>query len=34
VVVPWGTRSTQVQSQVLIADTIVVGQVPETFVSY
>ena len=34
VVVPWGTRSTQVHSQVLIADTIVVGQVPETFVSY
>lgn len=34
VIVPWGTRSTQVQSQVLIADTIVVGQVPETFVSY
>ena len=34
VVVPWGTRSTQVRSQVLIADTIVVGQVPETFVSY
>lgn len=34
VVVPWGTRSTQVQSQVLIADTIVVGKVPETFVSF
>lgn len=31
VLVPWGTESTQVQSQVLIADTIVVGQVPETF---
>ena len=33
VLVPWGTESTQVQSQVLIADTIIVGQVPETFVS-
>ena len=34
VVVPWGTRSTQVQSQVLIADTIVVGQVPESYFSF
>ena len=34
VLVPWGTESSQVKSQVLIADTIVVGQVPETFVSY
>ena len=34
VLVPWGTESAQVQSQVLIADTIVVGQVPDTFVSY
>jgi len=33
VLVPWGTESAQVQSQVLIADTIVVGQVPETFLS-
>lgn len=33
VLVPWGTESTQVKSQVLIADTIVVGQVPETFLS-
>ena len=33
VVVPWGTRSTQVCSQILIADTIVVGQVPETYLS-
>lgn len=33
VLIPWGTESTQVISQVLIADTIVVGQVPETFVS-
>ena len=34
VLVPWGTESGQVKSQVLIADTIVVGEVPETFVSY
>ena len=34
VLVPWGTESTEVKSQVLIADTIVVGQVPETFVSF
>lgn len=34
VLVPWGTQSTQVQSQVLIADTIVVGQVPEQYVSF
>lgn len=34
VLVPWGTQSTQVQSQVLIADTIVVGQVPEQFFSF
>lgn len=33
VLVPWGTESTQVKSQVLIADTIVVGRVPETFLS-
>ena len=32
VLVPWGTRSTQVKTEVLIADTIVVGQVPDTFV--
>ena len=34
VLVPWGTESSQVKSQVLIADTIVVGEVPETFVSF
>ncbi len=34
VLVPWGTESAQVKTQVLIADTIVVGQVPETYVSY
>lgn len=34
VLVPWGTQSTQVQSQVLIADTIVVGQVPEQYVNF
>ena len=34
VLVPWGTESTQVKNQVLIADTIVVGQVPETFMRF
>lgn len=33
VLVPWGTESTQVKSQVLIADTIVVGKVPGTYMS-
>lgn len=33
VLVPWGKRSTQVRTQVLIADTIVVGQVPGTYLS-
>ena len=31
ILVPWGSESTQVQSEVLIADTVVVGQVPETY---
>lgn len=31
VLVPWGKESTQVRTQVLIADTIVVGQVPDTY---
>ena len=34
VLVPWDTESTQVNTQVLIADTIVVGKVPETFYSF
>lgn len=31
VLVPWGKESTQVRTQVLIADTIVVGDVPDTY---
>lgn len=31
VLVPWGTASTQVSAEVLIADTVIVGQVPETY---
>lgn len=31
VLVPWGKESTQVRTQILIADTIVVGQVPDTY---
>lgn len=33
VLIPWGTESVQVQTEVLIADTIVVGQVPETYLN-
>lgn len=33
ILVPWGTESTQVITEVLIADTIVVGQVPETYLN-
>ncbi len=31
VLVPWDTLSTQVVTEVLIADTVIVGQVPDTF---
>ena len=31
VLIPWGSASTQVVSEVLIADTVVVGQVPGTY---
>ena len=34
VLVPWGTESTQVKNQILIADTIVIGRVPETYMSF
>ena len=34
VLVPWGTESAQVCTEVLIADTVVVGQVPETYLYY
>lgn len=33
VLIPWGVESSQVVTEVLIADTLVVGQVPETYVS-
>lgn len=33
VLVPWGTESAQVTSEVLIADTVVVGQVPDTYLN-
>ena len=31
ILIPWATETAQVQTEVLIADTIVVGQVPETY---
>lgn len=34
VLVPWGSESTQVVTEVLIADTVVVGQVPDTYVNW
>ena len=33
ILIPWATKSAQVKTEVLIADTIVVGQVPETYFS-
>ena len=33
VLVPWGSKSTQVSTEVLIADTVIVGQVPGTYLS-
>ncbi|MBS1418905.1 MAG: sporulation protein YunB [Firmicutes bacterium] len=33
ILIPWDTESTQVQTEVLIADTIVVGQVPKTYLN-
>lgn len=33
ILVPWGTESTQVICEVLIADTVVVGKVPETYLN-
>ena len=32
ILVPWDTMSTQVVSEALIAETIIVGKVPETYV--
>ena len=34
VLVPWGTESTQICSEVLIADTVLVGKVPETYLNF
>ena len=33
ILVPWGTESSQVMTEILIADTIVVGQVPDTYLN-
>lgn len=33
ILVPWGTESTQVICEVLIADTVVVGKVPQTYLN-
>lgn len=33
ILVPWGSESTQVVTEVLIADTVIVGQVPETYMN-
>ena len=33
ILIPWGTESAQVVTEVLIADTIVVGQVPSTYLN-
>lgn len=33
VLIPWDTESTQVVTEVLIADTVIVGQVPDTFLN-
>lgn len=33
VLIPWGTESTQVVTEVLIADTVIVGKVPDTFLN-
>ncbi len=31
ILIPWGSKSTQVVTEVLIADTVIVGQVPDTY---
>lgn len=33
ILVPWGTESSQVSSDVLIADTVIVGKVPDTYLN-
>ncbi len=34
VLVPWGSESAQICTELLIADTVVVGQVPETYLNF
>ena len=34
VLIPWGSESTQVTTEVLISDTVLLGQVPQTFLNY
>ena len=33
ILVPWGSETSQVVTEVLIADTVVVGQVPQTYLN-
>jgi len=33
ILVPWGTESSSVETEVLIADTVIVGRVPETYLN-
>ena len=33
VLIPWDTASTQVKTEVLIADTVIVGKVPDTYMN-
>lgn len=33
VIIPWDTASTQVKTEVLIADTVIVGKVPDTYMN-
>ena len=33
ILIPWGTESTQVVTELMVADTVVVGKVPETYLN-
>ena len=33
ILIPWGTESTQVVTEVMIADTVVIGKVPDTYLN-
>ena len=33
ILIPWGTESAQVVSEVMIADTVIVGKVPDTYLN-